>query len=687
MGSTRSIFALAILAAGCSKEGSGGEEKGEPAAPLRVAIGDCAAPDVAFVSGPNPRPAPEPGDVAGILGVLGTTEGGAFASLTGTGDISSGFDDKDIYGGLLGNEVGEMQGGFGYGISGTGPGQGGTGWGTIGTGRYGTIGHGSGTGSGYGVGSGRSGMGNRIGKVPDVRIGSADATGSLDKNIIRRYIRRKLPAIRYCYEKQLLVKPKLAGTVKASFVISEAGNVVVSSADGMDDDVSSCIATAIKTMEFPKPKGGGIVKVNYPFTFRPAEGSSAPEEEPESKALLLSMAGGGNDGADGDMSKRRPGADLGAQIASVREEGQYKMKKNDEDPELAKKQALEAAAAAGVLGTLKTQPEDPAAPASAVGGGDELGGKSPLRGHEAALGACFRKQKATHGVAVIDFTYDATGAVIGATLHGVDGAEVAACVSEAAKTMKRVGPESTAQRCSVAFGTLPAAEAPGVDITADAILFGGKKLLDPATVVMDAGAELKLAPLFEAASVKTPAAAPVSVRGPMMIRPIADARMKVVNRVLATLVMADANPVFAAQEGAGWRTLTEVALPVVPVPAGTGGPWHGTGASRDAAQAVADVPEPQLSILVAADKTIWVGTTAGDRVKLAPAADQAAQLEKALRDHRASAAFASRADVEIAAEDEVTYGAVVAVIDAAARIGFRRWAILDPASTSVRFKQ
>jgi hypothetical protein len=44
---------------------------------------------------------------AGILGSTSLTQGGAFASLTGTGDISSGFDDGNIYGGLLGNEAGE----------------------------------------------------------------------------------------------------------------------------------------------------------------------------------------------------------------------------------------------------------------------------------------------------------------------------------------------------------------------------------------------------------------------------------------------------------------------------------------------------------------------------------------------------------------------------------------------------
>ena len=85
---------------------------------------------------------------AGVLGILQQQPGGAFASLTGTADFSSGVDDRDVYGGLIGNEVGEMAGGWGYGLAGVGPGGGGTGWGTIGTGRYGLIGHGSGTGSG-----------------------------------------------------------------------------------------------------------------------------------------------------------------------------------------------------------------------------------------------------------------------------------------------------------------------------------------------------------------------------------------------------------------------------------------------------------------------------------------------------------------------------------------------------------
>jgi hypothetical protein len=207
---------------------------------------------------------------AGILGNTALTQGGAFASLTGTGDVSSGFDDSNIYGGLLGNEAGEMNGGFGFGRSGFGPGGGGTGWGTIGTGRYGTIGHGSGTGSGYGVGGGRGGMRGRTSAVPTVSIGQPNAQGDLDKAIIRRYIKRNIQKITYCYEKQLLAKPGLSGTVVTQFFITPNGNVASSSGSGVDPEVASCVADVIHGIEFPKPKGGGGVQVNYPFTFRPA---------------------------------------------------------------------------------------------------------------------------------------------------------------------------------------------------------------------------------------------------------------------------------------------------------------------------------------------------------------------------------------------------------------------------------
>ena len=200
---------------------------------------------------------------AGVLGFLSSQSGGGFSSLTGTGDFSSGLDDRDIYGGLLGNEVGEMAGGFGYGVQGTGAGGGGTGWGTVGTGSYGTIGHGSGTGSGYGIGSGRGG---RKARPPTVNVGRAISQGGLDKNIIRRYVRKQIKRITYCYEKQLIAVPDLKGTVTVAFTIGGNGVVISSRADGIGNkNVEQCIASVIKSIKFPQVPGGGLSKVRYPF--------------------------------------------------------------------------------------------------------------------------------------------------------------------------------------------------------------------------------------------------------------------------------------------------------------------------------------------------------------------------------------------------------------------------------------
>jgi len=66
---------------------------------------------------PAPEPQPEPKPVvaedppmarsAGVLGSTTLQPGGTFASLTGTGDISSGFDDTNTYGGLPDVKIGE----------------------------------------------------------------------------------------------------------------------------------------------------------------------------------------------------------------------------------------------------------------------------------------------------------------------------------------------------------------------------------------------------------------------------------------------------------------------------------------------------------------------------------------------------------------------------------------------------
>jgi hypothetical protein len=114
----------------------------------------------------------------------------------------------------------------------------------------------------------------RASVVPTVRICGGpkpcmNAIGALDKAIIRRYIRRELTKITYCYEKELIASPALAGEVATDFLIAPDGRVQSASATGVSDAVANCVAGVLRAIEFPR-SGDGATRVSYPFTFRAA---------------------------------------------------------------------------------------------------------------------------------------------------------------------------------------------------------------------------------------------------------------------------------------------------------------------------------------------------------------------------------------------------------------------------------
>jgi hypothetical protein len=139
------------------------------------------------------------------------------------------------------------------GVVGYGAGGGGVGYGTIGIGSYGAVGKGAaGDADAYG---GMIGSEARAVSAPQVRIGTTTVRGDLDKLIIRRYIRKHLNAVKYCYEKQLLKDPQLAVT-----------------ASGMGNEtVESCVAEVIRKVQFPQTDGDGVSEITYPFVFKRSE--------------------------------------------------------------------------------------------------------------------------------------------------------------------------------------------------------------------------------------------------------------------------------------------------------------------------------------------------------------------------------------------------------------------------------
>jgi tetratricopeptide (TPR) repeat protein len=145
-----------------------------------------------------------------------------------------------------------------------------TGEGTIGLGNLGGV-----IGAGYGHGAG--GLGGRHANAPDVAPGPAQVRGSLDVAPIRRIVRRHLNEVRFCYERELMRKPGLAGRIAIQFTIADgeqAGAVIAASIQHStmnDDAVEQCVVQAVRRWEFPRPMNGSVI-VTYPFVFAASGG-------------------------------------------------------------------------------------------------------------------------------------------------------------------------------------------------------------------------------------------------------------------------------------------------------------------------------------------------------------------------------------------------------------------------------
>jgi len=210
---------------------------------------------------------------AGILGVFKRLDGpvaSIFAREPALGDEAA-----DALGNLVGVQVGSSWGNGGLSSVGTGAGGGGTGERTLGVGHLGTIGSGTGA---DGEGPGRYGhlagvLPTRRPKVPEITPGIADVRGTLDKEIIRRTIRRHINEIKFCYEEELTRRPNLAGRILVQFAISGSGQVISSvlqSSTIGNARLENCAVQAVRRWPFPQPRGGGLVMVTYPFVLTPA---------------------------------------------------------------------------------------------------------------------------------------------------------------------------------------------------------------------------------------------------------------------------------------------------------------------------------------------------------------------------------------------------------------------------------
>lgn len=201
-------------------------------------------------------------------GVLGSTQvlEDTIANMAGTEKITSALDGITVNGNAGG--AGDSAGTSGSTLGDAGTGGGGTNWGALGAGRTGTISNGTSMGQRWGgsvapispdrgwhdggyVWYPRQRLGRD--RAPYVTVCPKDTKctvdGDLGKAVVRRHVKRALSALSYCYEKELLTKPVIAGDVRVSFEIRE-GAVHDVFTTGFDPGVTACVQSRFEALSF-----------------------------------------------------------------------------------------------------------------------------------------------------------------------------------------------------------------------------------------------------------------------------------------------------------------------------------------------------------------------------------------------------------------------------------------------------
>ncbi len=265
--------------------------RGSPRAPVRAGRPASRGPS----DNPDPRLARQLAEAAVRRASPLAAVSGAVRTLLDANQRALGRDAMDAMGGLNASATGEGYGFGGLGLASNGLGIsctsggrcGGPGSeGTIGLGSLGIVGRGGGSGNGYGRAGGIGWLGRtRRACAPDCAsviagcggtrslVTGCDVRGSLDKELIRRVVRRHVNEVRYCYVKELQSHPALEGRVRVQFTVlpgGEVGAATVAESTVGHARLEGCVASAVRRWHFPRPRGGGLTVVSYPFVFHAA---------------------------------------------------------------------------------------------------------------------------------------------------------------------------------------------------------------------------------------------------------------------------------------------------------------------------------------------------------------------------------------------------------------------------------
>lgn len=112
-------------------------------------------------------------------------------------------------------------------------------------------------------------------------IGFFDGTGArkellgiMDPNEIQNVLRRYIPQFQFCYEKELeRINQKIATTLVMQFTINTEGKPTNAKFDSKNmtftPSAIKCFEQVVYSIQFSKPKGGGVVGVKQPLNMEP----------------------------------------------------------------------------------------------------------------------------------------------------------------------------------------------------------------------------------------------------------------------------------------------------------------------------------------------------------------------------------------------------------------------------------
>lgn len=133
--------------------------------------------------------------------------------------------------------------------------------------------------------------------------------GSLDKEQIRAVVRAGSPKIKACYDAEVALDAHTApDSAVIRFVIGPDGKVrsktVEQKKPAANARLGTCVVSAIRTLEFPEPKGGGIVIVTYPFVFKRVDAPGLPTG-PSKNGAATESTSGAPFGSEGPVPTKR----------------------------------------------------------------------------------------------------------------------------------------------------------------------------------------------------------------------------------------------------------------------------------------------------------------------------------------------------------------------------------------------